>query len=209
MSFIAGRKLAGETVSRCAGGDVSRKEPSVRRPSNAPGTLGLSSQDVATLVVQGSRGLTERVGIPVRTLRRRLACDGVRLREVKRIARRTMASSLLATSLPVNEIARRLGYSSAQSLARFLRQEFGVTATTFRESCSGREGSLKAKRVSTHLPGNAAAAPIRRPIAVVKRPESRSGSVTHQSEDSGARILHAAPRNGNQEGGQNPRHRRS
>jgi hypothetical protein len=41
-------------------------------------------------------------------------------------------SSLLSSSLPLREIARKLGYSSTQTLSRFIRQEFGTTPIELR-----------------------------------------------------------------------------
>jgi AraC-like DNA-binding protein len=62
-----------------------------------------------------------------------LARGGTSLREVKRAARRSLAASLLASDLPLRELSTRLGYSSTQALARFVRQEFGMTPIQLRE----------------------------------------------------------------------------
>jgi AraC-like DNA-binding protein len=43
-----------------------------------------------------------------------------------------MALRLLASDLPVRAIALRLGFASSQTFARFLRREFGATATALR-----------------------------------------------------------------------------
>jgi AraC-like DNA-binding protein len=44
-----------------------------------------------------------------------------------------MAERLLATDLPVTTVSDRLGFGSTQTFARFMRREFGETATAFRE----------------------------------------------------------------------------
>ena|ERR1035441_8824075 len=108
-------------------------ESSTRKTSDARGDLGLTYEDLTELFRHGGRGLTLRTGVAGRTRRRRLAAGGTGLHELKRLERRRLAESLLASSLPLTEIAKRLGYSSTQTLSRFVRQEFGTTPIGLRE----------------------------------------------------------------------------
>jgi AraC-like DNA-binding protein len=62
-----------------------------------------------------------------------LARGGTSLHTVKRAARRTLAASLLSSSLPLREIATKLGYSSTQTLSRFIREEVGTTPIELRK----------------------------------------------------------------------------
>lgn len=77
--------------------------------------------------------LTARtLGLSERTFRRQFERKGLRLSDLLGERRRQMALRLLASDLPVRTIADRLGFASSQTFARFLRREFGATATALR-----------------------------------------------------------------------------
>ncbi len=81
-------------------------------------------------------------GVSERTLRRRFEEQGLRLKDLLCERRRREALRLLAGSLPLKTIALLLGFASTQTLARYLRREFGVTATDLRKELRpGEDGS--------------------------------------------------------------------
>jgi methylphosphotriester-DNA--protein-cysteine methyltransferase len=106
---------------------------SARKTLGVQSDPGLTPEELTELVLHGGRGLVLNTGVTGRTRRRMLARDGISLHEVKRSARRTLAASLLSSSLPLKEIATKLGYSTTQTLSRFIRQEFGATPIELRE----------------------------------------------------------------------------
>ncbi|MFI6866123.1 helix-turn-helix domain-containing protein [Nocardia sp. NPDC050406] len=61
--------------------------------------------------------MARRLHISQRTLRRRLADEGVTFRELKDETYGMLAEDLLSTGMPVNEVARRLGYSTPSAFA--------------------------------------------------------------------------------------------
>jgi len=73
------------------------------------------------------------LGIAVRTLRRRFEERGLRLADLLEARRRDETLRLLSGGLPVASIALRLGFSSAQTFARYIRRNFGTTATGLRK----------------------------------------------------------------------------
>lgn len=72
-------------------------------------------------------------GVSERTLRRRFERRGVRLSDLLAKRRRREALRLLSEEIPLKAIAPHLGFSSTQTLARYLRREFGSTATLLRK----------------------------------------------------------------------------
>ena len=109
------------------------ENPSTRRTLSVQGDPDLTPEELMELVVHGGRGLILSTGVAGRTRRRMLARGGTSLHEIKRDARRKLAASLLSSSLPLKEIAKKLGYSSTQTLSRFIRQEFGTTPIELRQ----------------------------------------------------------------------------
>lgn len=101
-------------------------------------------QDVRVLVAQqlsaGASAVTvaAALGMSERTLRRRLAADGLGFQQLLDEVRQPLAAALLAgSSLPVHEIALRLGYSGATSFIAAHRRWTGHTpraATTPRSA---------------------------------------------------------------------------
>jgi len=97
------------------------------------GLLGfLDEESVLFLLRFGIRLGVGLFGVSERTLRRRFASHGVRLSDLLAERRRREALRLLAGEIPLKAIALLLGFSSTQTLARYLRREFGTTATALR-----------------------------------------------------------------------------
>jgi len=101
-------------------GLVQRVRGLVARAGDAPGTL---AQVAAAL------------NVSPRTLKRRLAAHGVSFTELLAEARRDAAVRLLsASSLSVDAIAQRLGYSTAPNFIRAFRRWTGRTPSAFRRT---------------------------------------------------------------------------
>jgi AraC-like DNA-binding protein len=107
------------------------------------------------LVQRGASGLTRYFKLTPRTLRRVCAKKGVSLCEFRAVLIVADATALLCSGLPVKEVARRLGFSSSQRFARFLRREYGMTA-----------GQLRFKSVITPA---GAAHPVDRSPSTIRR----------------------------------------
>ncbi|HZU62536.1 MAG TPA: helix-turn-helix domain-containing protein [Novosphingobium sp.] len=85
---------------------------------------GLSSQeDVAAAL---------RISVP--TLRRRLAASNLSFREISADYRTRRLKDLLATNLPLADIAEQLGLSDERSLRRFARDHLGTAPAHYREA---------------------------------------------------------------------------
>src|SRR5439155_21400483 len=67
-----------------------------------------------------------------RTLRRALRNEGTSFRELDEAARRHRAADLLATGMPVEQIATRIGYSSSSAFVHAFKRWHGVSPGTFR-----------------------------------------------------------------------------
>jgi AraC-like DNA-binding protein len=92
----------------------------------------LGDEVTILLVRNGVHRVAERQGVSERTILRRFRKEGVSARKYISSMRCHLALQLLASSEPVVAIARRLGFSSGQTFARFLRRELGATATDLR-----------------------------------------------------------------------------
>lgn len=78
--------------------------------------------------------LAQELGTTPRTLRRRLAAEGVTYEELVEEVRAALAEELLkATTLSVEEISERLGYSEPSAFARAFRRWKGVAPREFRQ----------------------------------------------------------------------------
>ncbi len=93
----------------------------------------LDDETVLFLLRSGIRLGAGIFGVSERTLRRRFQKQGIRLSDLVSERRRTEALRLLAGNFPLKTIALLLGFASTQTLARYLRREFGVTATVLRK----------------------------------------------------------------------------
>lgn len=67
-----------------------------------------------------------------RTMQRKLAAEGTSFRELLSEVRERLAEELLATGLPVAEVARRLGYAELSSFSQAFRRWKGLNARDFR-----------------------------------------------------------------------------
>ncbi len=101
-------------------------------PSSAEEFALLSEEMAMFLVRFGPHLAASRNGISERTLRRRFERRGLRLAVHLKESRRKFAERLLLTDLPITTVSDRLGFSSPQTFARFMRREYGATATAVR-----------------------------------------------------------------------------
>jgi AraC-like DNA-binding protein len=107
-----------------------------------PALLSVTSETDLILVRLGVRAAAERLGISERTLRRQFDRRGLRLRDHLVARRREMTLGLLAGDLPVATVASRLGFASSQTFARYVRRQFGATATDVRRLIRARNLSV-------------------------------------------------------------------
>jgi AraC-like DNA-binding protein len=78
--------------------------------------------------------IAQRLAISPRTLRRRLAEEGYTFQAAKNLARERQAKYLLShTTLPLSEIAFKLGYSELSAFSRAFRAWANVTPQNYRE----------------------------------------------------------------------------
>lgn len=103
-----------------------------------PTLLSVTSETDLLLVRVGVRAAAERLGISERTLRRQFDRRGLRLHDHLVARRREMTLKLLAGDLPVATVASRLGFASSQTFARYVRRQFGATATDVRRLIRAR-----------------------------------------------------------------------
>ena len=94
--------------------------PSIRKTLSTQRDPALTPEELTELVLHGGRALILSTGVAGRTRRRMLARGGTSLHEIKRASRRRLAESLLASSLPLKAVAKKLGYSSTQTFSRLL-----------------------------------------------------------------------------------------
>jgi AraC-like DNA-binding protein len=76
--------------------------------------------------------------VSARTLRRHLAQEGVSLRDLQEETREALAEELLASGMPVAEIADRLGYSQTSSFTQAFRRWKGVGPREYRDRSRDR-----------------------------------------------------------------------
>jgi len=96
-------------------------------------TVALSEDEARCLLEGGVASLAALQRVSRRTVHRRLALLGTSPRVLITGLRRERTPRLLKEGIPLAEIAARLGFASTQTLARFVRREFGVTATELRK----------------------------------------------------------------------------
>ncbi|QQN51568.1 AraC family transcriptional regulator [Stutzerimonas balearica] len=83
----------------------------------------------------GIEAAAEALHITERTLRRRLALEGVRFQALKDGLRRDLAIHYLSQAgLPISEIAQRLGFSEPSAFTRAFRQWTGDSPRAYREA---------------------------------------------------------------------------
>jgi len=100
--------------------------------------LGVVRQQLRHSLPSGASGrkqVAEQLGMSLRTLDRRLAEAGINWQQMLDSTRSRLAQEYLVTSsLSVEEISVRLGYTSARSLHRRFRQWTGFTPAAFRQA---------------------------------------------------------------------------
>jgi AraC-like DNA-binding protein len=86
-------------------------------------------------------GVAQQLGCSPATLRRRLALEGVRFREIREAVLDDVAKRWLADrTLGVETIAERLGYSDSFAFRRSFRRRNGRSPTAYRRELLGGEG---------------------------------------------------------------------
>jgi AraC-like DNA-binding protein len=108
--------------------DLLKEDPPDSPPSaDVQGVIGAfdqglwSQDDVARLL-----------GVSTATLRRRLTEAGHSFRDLSAEFRRTELQYLLATTMPADKIAERLGLSDDRSLRRFCAEQLGASPRAYR-----------------------------------------------------------------------------
>lgn len=100
------------------------------------------------LLDSGAEQLARRLGMSVRTMRRRLSAEGKPLLILAEEARRALAEQLLGeTDTPVKQISERLGYSEPSAFHRAFKRWTSETPVSFR----GRKHALLLKRTHGSL----------------------------------------------------------
>ncbi|WP_226576718.1 AraC family transcriptional regulator [Acuticoccus sediminis] len=92
---------------------------------------------VGAMLPHGGADLTmvaRRFGLSPRTLQRRLGDERTVFRERLDAVRTTEAKALLASSVPITEIAFRLGYANPAHFTRAFRRMAGMPPRTYREA---------------------------------------------------------------------------
>lgn len=105
-------------------------------PGGAENIVGRVQRALRTLVMQPHCSInlaSRQLGLPVRTLKRRLADAGTTFLELREQARYEIARQLLRDSrMSVSEVALGLGYSESSSFARAFARWAGVGPTEWR-----------------------------------------------------------------------------
>lgn len=97
--------------------------------------------------IPNAEDMAARLGLSVRTLHRRLAAQGQPYQDIVDDVRRSLASEfLINTSLTVEEIAGRVGFSEASNFRKAFRKWTGCTPALYRENSAedrahGRAGA--------------------------------------------------------------------
>lgn len=88
----------------------------------------------------GIREVADALHLTERTLRRRLTIEGTSFQAIKDGLRHDRAIHYLAqSSLPISEVARRLGFSEPSAFTRAFRQWTGESPRSYREAARGGE----------------------------------------------------------------------
>ena len=121
------------------GADPVDHEAAQRLAAQASGAPGMAerARTVAHVLIAGGEvsapAVAEALGLHERTLRRRLAGEGVGIRDVVAAARFELAKQLLRdTRLPVERVAAALGYADPSAFLRAFRAWSGTTPGQWR-----------------------------------------------------------------------------
>lgn len=149
MSACAGSPRAGPCFAKRgveSGLEIGKNAAARRRPIPSSGLDALRlivSEEVAAtgafdledglvLLRSGMAGLARRTGRSVRTLQRQLSAAGLSSTAIARQIRLLMTIAALAMDLPLNVVAKWLGYSSAVTYRRFVHRTAGQSMRDLR-----------------------------------------------------------------------------
>jgi len=91
-----------------------------------------------------AEAMASQLGMSASTLRRRLAAEGTSWQTLKEEGRRRAAQRyVLDTDLPVNEIARLLGFEESSTFYRAFRRWTGTTPSRYRERAAEQAGTQR------------------------------------------------------------------
>jgi AraC-like DNA-binding protein len=118
-------------------------DPTVPVPEGAPGDVPAVARARAALANHelplDEESLARALKMSVRTLRRRLAADGIGFRELREEAIHHQAQRLLAeTDRTVEDVAQTLGYGYPANFARAFRRATGVSPAEWRNQARAR-----------------------------------------------------------------------
>jgi AraC-like DNA-binding protein len=109
--------------------------------------LGIAGQVRDLLVRRSSvtdqEDVARELSTSVRTLRRQLAEEGTSFRELSAEVSCLLAEELLASGMPVEDVAHRLGYATASSLTHAYRRWRGTTPGAYARASRGRLASRR------------------------------------------------------------------
>lgn len=105
--------------------------------------LSFSDDTKVLFVVEGPKAVASRRRISVRTLLRKFRDGGRSLVRVRQECRADVVATLLEGGVPVGEVARAVGLSGPQALARFARACFGLAPTQLRDLLRRRSASTR------------------------------------------------------------------
>lgn len=106
-------------------------DASVRPDTLAPRVTG-AVRDSLQFGQCSSQSIAQKLGLSLRSMQRQLAVEGTSLSAIVEDARRIRAQNLLATAMPVGEVAILLGYAGTPPFVRAFKRWFGTTATEWR-----------------------------------------------------------------------------
>lgn len=100
--------------------------------------------------------VARRIGASTRGLQRALAegGDGSFTQALRTTRLETAAQLITNSSLPINEVARNVGYGSAEHFTRAFRQHYGLAPRAYRRASRSRSGNATSEEPS---PGRRAA----------------------------------------------------
>lgn len=96
--------------------------------------------------VTDQENVARELSTSVRTLRRQLAEEGTSFRELSAEVSCLLAEELLASGMPVEDVAHRLGYATASSLTHAYRRWRGTTPGAYARASRGRLASRRPSR---------------------------------------------------------------
>lgn len=103
------------------------------RPSGVSARVERAFSDDPALIEKGIEDVSDRVGLNVRTLQRRLRQEGEGFAALRSRARMQVASTLLKDpALAIDDVSTRLGFSDRRAFTRAFTRWIGMTPSEFR-----------------------------------------------------------------------------